>query len=653
MAKLTDQRGVPFPRSESPVPPIPIRTSSTRPSHQKAGSTSLVSGPLGPSARRGAPRPGTSPDPSVPPSHPYGNPIALPTLHVPASNLGNGSTLSPVAERIIQDREDSKDSTNGHGVSRGPSNRPNTPSSSAPNPRIPLAELKRRCVKFILADDGHSRVVDVEDCQTGVDVVEKVLRKMNKSVGGQPAVTQTEGGGLVVDGWSICLDAPGGTASRELIAYLGYNIVLTFISGQPLNEAEVLAICHADVSNPSKEHGLTLRRYIPARKNVNKLEHFFGELPPTNTTQISPTSPAPKLSNAPPSRPNLAIPDSDEPAPRANPRPLSPSEGATNSLSQSAANKKLARASTVSVMSGLGIIPPEINTSPSKQSPSSSLQQNKLRRFFGTRPPSELITSHLGEFFPNAERRVLDRTVRNSILRTSLSTKRDSVRSSWNSSIYPGQHSRRSTSPSRSNDSPRPSLSRRRPPPGASRLSESEESVVPRVSASMDGAQSHAMSSDADDDSASRTSVSFAEEPPTPHVLPPVQFGTESLSDSLLPTLNQSNFLRASIAKSRRSSKRLSTMTVDEISAEVQNRELGVITDSEEGDQTIIDEKEQKEQKDEDAEEEEEGEEEYEEEGDMNTDELGELDEEEEEEEEEGDEVGKAVTSRGGSCFYS
>ncbi len=88
-------------------------------------------------------------------------------------------------------------------------------------------------------------------------------------------------------------------------------------------------------------------------------------------------------------------------------------------------------------------------------------------------------------------------------------------------------------------------------------------------------------------------------------------------------------------------------MTVDEISAEVQNRELGVITDSEEGDQTIIDEKEQKEQKDEDAEEEEEGEEEYEEEGDMNTDELGELDEEEEEEEEEGDEVGKAVVGQG------
>ena len=228
--------------------------------------------------------------------------------------------------------------------------------------------------------------------------------------------------------------------------------------------------------------------------------------------------------------------------------------------------------------------------------------------------------------------------------------KRDSVRSSWNSSIYPGVHSLRSTSPSRSllNDSPRPSFSRRRPPPGASRLSESEDSVVPRVSLSTDGGQSHAVSSDADDDSASRTSASIAEEPPTPHVLPPVQFGTESLSDSLLPTLNQNNFLRASAAKSRRSSKRLSTMTVDEITAEVQNRELGVISDGEEeGDQTVIDEKEPK---DADTQEEEEEGEQDDEEGDMNTDELGELDEESEEDEE--DEVGKAVTSTGGSCYH-
>ena len=207
--------------------------------------------------------------------------------------------------------------------------------------------------------------------------------------------------------------------------------VLTFTSGQPLSEADLLAICHADVSNPSREHGLTLRRYIPPRKNVNKLEHFFGELPPSTSTQISPSSP-PKLSNIPTPRPALAIPDSDEPAPRTNPRSMSPSETITNSMSQSAANKKLARASTVSVMSGLGILPPDINASPSKQSPSSSLrpspQQNKLRRFFGARPPSELITSHLGEFFPNAEKRVLDRTVRNSsILRASLSMKRDKI----------------------------------------------------------------------------------------------------------------------------------------------------------------------------------------------------------------------------------
>ena len=206
-AKLTDQRGVPFPRSNSPVPPINIRSSSTRPLHQKAGSTSLVNGALDPSTQASASRPGTSPVVSVSHSHPYGNPITLPSLHVPT--LANGPALSPISERNIQDRDDS---ANGHGLGRGSSNRPNTPSSSAPNPPISLAELRRRTVKFILADDGHSRVVNVEDCETGVDVIERVLRK---SMGGQPVVTHTESGGLVVDGWSISSEGPGGTASRE------------------------------------------------------------------------------------------------------------------------------------------------------------------------------------------------------------------------------------------------------------------------------------------------------------------------------------------------------------------------------------------------------------------------------------------------------
>jgi len=44
----------------------------------------------------------------------------------------------------------------------------------------------------------------------------------------------------------------------------------------------------------------------------------------------------------------------------------------------------------------------------------------RLRQFFGQRPPSELISSNLAEYFPGHEKEVLEETVRNSILRRSM-----------------------------------------------------------------------------------------------------------------------------------------------------------------------------------------------------------------------------------------
>ena len=42
----------------------------------------------------------------------------------------------------------------------------------------------------------------------------------------------------------------------------------------------------------------------------------------------------------------------------------------------------------------------------------------RLRNFFGQRPPSELISSNLAEYFPDHEKNVLEETVRNSIRRS-------------------------------------------------------------------------------------------------------------------------------------------------------------------------------------------------------------------------------------------
>lgn len=74
------------------------------------------------------------------------------------------------------------------------------------------------------------------------------------------------------------------------------------------------------------------------------------------------------------------------------------------------------RASTVSVLSGLGMQLSSPPTSPGGTTLKSP-RLGKLRNFFGHRPPSELITNHLQEYFPFTDRKVLNRTARNSVMR--------------------------------------------------------------------------------------------------------------------------------------------------------------------------------------------------------------------------------------------
>lgn len=91
------------------------------------------------------------------------------------------------------------------------------------------------------------------------------------------------------------------------------------------------------------------------------------------------------------------------------------------------------RASTVSIMSGLnwgfgggsGGGSGGGTSQAQTRSPSGGfLQSNhqKLRSFFGQRPPSELINTHLVEYFPSAasEKKILSKTVRNNVRKSML-----------------------------------------------------------------------------------------------------------------------------------------------------------------------------------------------------------------------------------------
>ena len=185
-------------RSTSPLPPPRSRTLALQPgtTHSRSGS---ATGPV---------------------HHPYATPSAgQGALQPPPNSVVNA--LSPIAESFMPQHSGGSSTpspptagpsiggSQGYVVGRGPF-RPNTPSSRAP---MSAEDIRRKCVKFILADDGHSRVVNVEDIPRGTEVLELVLRKFGKSGGiGFPTIDPDDmdstdpDEGLVVDGWGVFLD---------------------------------------------------------------------------------------------------------------------------------------------------------------------------------------------------------------------------------------------------------------------------------------------------------------------------------------------------------------------------------------------------------------------------------------------------------------
>lgn len=394
---------------------------------------------------------------------------------------------------------------------------------------------------------------------------------------------------------------------------------LTSHAGTPLSESQLLSICQASPDEPARESGLVLRQMRRSR--------------------ASPTSPYltafPKASSSTDTINESLPPPSD----RTTPQPGS---------------KAYKRASSISILSGLGV---QIPDAPESSSPVPSVQESpskspskkgKLRNFFGQRPPSELITTHLAEYFPFTEKKVLERTRRQSMMRAPTN-RRDSIMS-----LNPKAQSRFSVSTQGSRASNRnsvasrmsvsPSVRERSPPPPMPDASASP----PRVSISNeDGRPLEDILKES-----KRTS--------RPHLLPPVAFPSESLADSMNLSGSRPGS-RLSVASSKRMSyiqelrsKRdvsdtASMITVDEITAEVESRESTGSKDSSDSEEWTAVESGDADTKSireipEEEEEEEEGEGEEEED---------ELEEEAEDDATEGtltDEEGepKAITSRGG-----
>lgn len=133
-----------------------------------------------------------------------GNPPNSPTKRLPIATQAP-AILNPLPNHLSPIDEVFSSSTppSIYRVGSGPFNTPS--SSSGPST---LDDLRKRLVKFIIPDEGLSFTIDVAFCNGGVEVVEKVLKKFVKNnYRTDPSdVSQTEDGGLSVDGWGIFPD---------------------------------------------------------------------------------------------------------------------------------------------------------------------------------------------------------------------------------------------------------------------------------------------------------------------------------------------------------------------------------------------------------------------------------------------------------------
>ncbi|KAI6028744.1 Pkinase-domain-containing protein [Pisolithus orientalis] len=482
-----------------------------------------MSSPLGYAPLQSKQRPSTSG------THPYASAQPPP---VQAISNQNALALSPIAES--HNSGSSSPGSTSPPVGSFPVGR--SPLSQPSHSHTPSLDERHKLVKFVLPEEGRSCVIDVADCAGGTEVMEKVLRKL-ENVGTRK-------------------NDPTNLTNR-----------VETEDGKPLSEAELLTVCRGP-PDPLKDQGLTLRRTAKARRNKS-----VGR-------------------------------DPDEE--RETEAQKFPSSSASSVSQTGQRAKAIKRASTISVLSGLGVRDPEKVLEPPAsptQSPTSSItpqtnsmkKPSKLRNFFGQRPPSELITTHLTEYFPFAEKKAL-RTARHSMmLRASVGGKRDSMMSvnhplpSLSSIGTQGSGlSQRSASPARTTSSKGASMVSMASGVHDKVLNRSKESLTadehpPRLSISTDDGRSVILTGD----DVEKLSGSDSK----PHLLPPVNFPTESLSESMENLTGSQHLSGASPGTTNRMSymtelkgkhdwsDTASLLTVDEITAEVENRRQSMAVD--------------------------------------------------------------------------
>ncbi|KAH8928119.1 Pkinase-domain-containing protein [Atractiella rhizophila] len=287
----------------------------------------------------------------------------------------------------------------GFSVGKGGFGRPSTPAGTVSvgghGTTPSLDDLMNKTVKF-KGDDGVSKMMHFSDSDTASQVMLTVLRKFGKF--GKDQFPQ---------------DFEDSDDDEDMAEMEGWGVFGSTADGQTkgLTKGELMDICR-NGTRADRQRGLMLRKMHhsdgPKRKN-RKLQEFFGIHGPTIAT---PSSPYLDLQI-----PATQIEPASPPTPHAEAMGGAYTEEYEPETDATFIPRKMNRASTISVMSGLGVVEAS-QAAQQLRSPSSGVPVNGNPagvRFQGQRPPSEIINGNFTDFFPQADQKKLTKNVRKSI----------------------------------------------------------------------------------------------------------------------------------------------------------------------------------------------------------------------------------------------
>lgn len=273
-----------------------------------------------------------------------------------------------------------------------------------------MDDLRRQLIKFVNAEDGTTRTVNVMEVTSGAEVLERALKKFGKTGAGRASFLDEDiyDDGkheefLCIDGWGVFAENLSGEESKLVLNFINELLELIKLKVGPMTEGDLLDICSSLRSGAAIQRDALVLRQTSKPQKRKDMRLYLGN------TSVLPTPV------------NLPISFSS---------PYSGQFGQNSILQYPAQHQPLlstnrSRASMMSIMSGLGVSHPGIEKLADESVRSSTVtmpssKKKSMYNFFGHRPPSELISSHLADYFPSAKKRDVAKA-RGSMLRLNTS----------------------------------------------------------------------------------------------------------------------------------------------------------------------------------------------------------------------------------------